>query len=290
MRGIVLAGGTGSRLWPITKVVSKQLLPIHSKPLIYYPISTLMLAGIRDILIITTRSDQYSFKELLGDGSRFGINLKYQVQAHPAGLAEAFLIGEKFIDSGNVALILGDNIFHGSGLGNQLRNSALTSGARIFGVKVKNPQGYGILEIGSNGEIVSLEEKPIIPKSNYAIPGLYFYDSQVVDIAKHIQPSNRGELEITSVNEAYLSQNNLSYSILSRGTAWFDAGSIKSLFAASSYVKAIEEREGVMVGCLEEVAWRNGWISINDLEISANELKGNIYSDYLYSLLDGSQN
>jgi len=288
MRGIVLAGGTGSRLWPITKVVSKQLLPVHSKPLIYYPISTLMLAGVRDILIITTRSDQYSFKELLGDGSRFGINLKYQVQTHPAGLAEAFLIGEKFIDSGNVALILGDNIFHGSGLGNQLRNSALTSGARIFGVKVKNPQGYGILEIGSNGEIVSLEEKPIIPKSDYAIPGLYFYDSQVVDIAKHIQPSNRGELEITSVNEAYLSQNNLSYSILSRGTAWFDAGSIESLFAASSYVKAIEEREGVMVGCLEEVAWRNGWISINDLEISANELKSNIYSDYLHSLLTGS--
>jgi len=290
MRGIVLAGGTGSRLWPITKVVSKQLLPIHSKPLIYYPISTLMLAGVRDILIITTRSDQYSFRELLGDGSRFGINLKYQVQTHPAGLAEAFLIGEKFIDSGNVALILGDNIFHGSGLGNQLRNSALTSGARIFGVKVKNPQGYGILEIGSNGEIVSLEEKPIIPKSNYAIPGLYFYDSQVVDIAKHIQPSNRGELEITSVNEAYLSQNNLRYSILSRGTAWFDAGSIESLFAASSYVKAIEEREGVMVGCLEEVAWRNGWISINDLEIAANELKSNIYSDYLHSLLTGSQN
>jgi glucose-1-phosphate thymidylyltransferase len=285
MRGIVLAGGTGSRLWPVTKAISKQLLPIHSKPLIYYPISTLMLAGIRDILIITTPSDQKMFKDLLGDGRRFGVNLDYKVQTYPAGIAEAFLIGEKFIGGENVALILGDNIFHGTGLGPQLRFSALTKGAKIFGVKVKDPTGYGVLEIDQKGEIVSIEEKPINPKSNYAIPGLYFYDNNVVEIARSIKPSNRGELEITSVHEVYLSQKELSYSILPRGTAWFDAGSFESLFAAASYVRAIEEREGVMIGCLEEVAWRNGWITSTEIQNYTDAFKGNNYSQYLQSLL-----
>jgi len=286
MRGIVLAGGTGSRLWPITKAISKQLLPIHSKPLIYYPISTMMLAGIRDILLITTPSDQEIFRVLLGDGSRFGINLKYLTQPKPTGLAEAFLIGKEFIDEENVALILGDNIFHGTGLGPQLRLSGPTGGAKIFGVKVKDPRGYGVLEIDKSGGIVSVEEKPINPKSNYVIPGLYFYDNNVVEVARNIQPSIRGELEITSVNEVYLSQNKLSYSLLPRGTAWFDAGSVESLFAATSYVRAIEEREGVMIGCLEEVAWRNGWISSTDLQNAAKDLKGNSYSLYLNSLLN----
>lgn len=285
MRGIVLAGGMGSRLWPITKAISKQLLPVHSKPLIYYPISTLMLAGIRDILIITTPLDQDIFKVLLGDGSRFGVNLDYKVQTYPAGIAEAFLIGEKFIGAENVALILGDNIFHGTGFGPQLRFSALTKGAKLFGVKVKDPSGYGVLEIDNAGEIASIEEKPINPKSSYAIPGLYFYDKNVVEIARNIQPSNRGELEITSVNEAYLSQKELSYSILPRGTAWFDAGSVESLFAATSYVRAIEEREGVMIGCLEEVAWRNRWITGTEIQNYANAFKGNAYSQYLQSLL-----
>ena len=285
MRGIVLAGGTGSRLWPITKAVSKQLLPIHSKPLIYYPISTLMLAGIRNILIITTPMDHEVFKQLLGDGSRFGINIDYKVQHHPAGLAEAFLIGEEFIAGENVALILGDNIFHGTGLGPQLRFSVLTKGAKLFGVKVKDPSGYGVLETDSAGGIISVEEKPTKPKSNYAIPGLYFYDNKVVEIAKNIKPSDRGELEITSVNKVYLELQELSYSILPRGTAWFDAGSVESLFAATSYVRAIEEREGVMIACLEEVAWRNGWISTTELQNSAHELRSNYYSEYLHSLL-----
>jgi glucose-1-phosphate thymidylyltransferase len=290
MRGIVLAGGTGSRLWPITKVISKQLLPIHSKPLIYYPISTLMLAGIRDILVITTPTDHEVFKQLLGDGSRFGINLEYKVQPHPAGLAEAFLIGEQFIGGENVALILGDNIFHGTGLGPQLRFSALTKGAKLFGVKVKDPSSYGVLETDSAGRIVSIEEKPIKPKSNYAIPGLYFYDNKVVEIAKNIKPSDRGELEITSINKVYLELQELSYSILPRGTAWFDAGSVESLFAATTYVRAIEEREGVMIACLEEVAWRNGWISTPELQRSANELRSNQYSQYLQSLLNENGN
>ena len=285
MRGIVLAGGTGSRLWPITKAVSKQLLPIHSKPLIYYPISTLMLAGIRDILIITTPFDQENFKALLGDGSRFGISLKYMSQSQPAGLADAFLIGENFVGADNVALILGDNIFHGTGLGQQLRFSGVTTGAKIFGVKVKDPKGYGVLEIDKGGEIISVEEKPIHPKSNYVIPGLYFYENSVLEIAKNIQPSIRGELEITSVNEVYLLQKQLAYSILPRGTAWFDAGSVESLYAATSYVRAIEEREGVMIGCLEEVAWRSNWITAPELQSAADSLKGNSYSQYLYSLL-----
>lgn len=286
MRGIVLAGGTGSRLWPITKAISKQLLPIHSKPLIYYPISTMMLAGIRDILLITTPLDQEIFRVLLGDGSRFGINLKYLTQPKPTGLAEAFLIGKEFIGEESVALILGDNIFHGTGLGPQLRLSGLKEGAKIFGVKVKDPRGYGVLEIDKSGGIVSVEEKPINPKSNYVIPGLYFYDNNVIEVARNIQPSTRGELEITSVNEVYLSQNKLSYSLLPRGTAWFDAGSVESLFAATSYVRAIEEREGVMIGCLEEVAWRNGWISSADLQNAVTDLKGNSYSLYLNSLLN----
>jgi glucose-1-phosphate thymidylyltransferase len=286
MRGIVLAGGTGSRLWPITKAISKQLLPIHSKPLIYYPISTLMLAGIRNILVITTPMDHDVFKQLLGDGSKFGINLDYKVQSHPAGLADAFLIGEEFIGGENVALILGDNIFHGTGLGPQLRISALTKGAKLFGVKVKDPSGYGVLETDSAGGIISVEEKPVKPKSNYAIPGLYFYDNKVVEIAKNIKPSDRGELEITSVNNVYLELQELSYSILPRGTAWFDAGSVESLFAATSYVRAIEEREGVMIACLEEVAWRNGWISTTELQNSAHEFRSNYYSQYLNSLLN----
>jgi len=285
MKGIVLAGGTGSRLWPITKGVSKQLLPVYDKPLIHYPLGTLFLAGIREILIITTPEDLPSFQRLLGDGSLYGASLTYAVQSKPNGLAEAFIIGESFISRDHVALILGDNIFHGVGLGKQLREIALANGATIFAYKVSDPERYGVVEFSESGKVLSIEEKPTKPKSNYAVPGLYFYDSEVVEIAKSVLPSKRGELEITSVNETYLSQGKLTTRILERGTTWLDTGTIQTLHSASSYVQIIEERQGSKISCLEEIAWRNGWMSNSDLESAAISFGDNPYGKYLSSLV-----
>lgn len=285
MKGIVLAGGTGSRLWPLTKSVSKQLLPVYDKPLIHYPLGTLLLAGIREILIITTPQDRAAFEILLGDGSHYGCNFQYASQAKPNGLAEAFIIGEDFISDQDVALILGDNIFHGVGLGSQLRTLNTVSGATIFAYKVSNPEDYGVVEFSDDGRVISIEEKPKNPKSNYAVPGLYFYDSHVVDIAKSIQPSFRGELEITSINERYLVEGKLTTKILERGTTWLDTGTFESLHAASSYVQIIEERQGSKISCLEEVAWRNCWISDAALFQIAESYRENPYGKYLKALL-----
>ena len=285
MKGIVLAGGTGSRLWPITKGVSKQLLPVYDKPLIHYPLGTLFLAGIREILIITTPEDLPSFQRLLGDGSTYGASFKYEVQAKPNGLAEAFIIGESFIAGDNVALILGDNIFHGVGLGKQLQEINPSGGATIFAYKVSDPERYGVVEFSKAGNVISIEEKPTKPKSNYAVPGLYFYDSEVVGIAKSVIPSKRGELEITSVNETYLTQGKLTTRILERGTTWLDTGTIQTLHAASSYVQIIEERQGSKISCLEEIAWRNGWLSNSDLEVIAKTYGKNPYGNYLLDLI-----
>jgi glucose-1-phosphate thymidylyltransferase len=285
MKGIVLAGGTGSRLWPITKGVSKQLLPVYDKPLIHYPLGTLFLAGIREILIITTPEDLPSFQRLLGNGLLYGASFTYAVQAKPNGLAEAFIIGEHFISGDHVALILGDNIFHGVGLGKQLKEIALANGATIFAYKVSDPERYGVVEFSQSGKVLSIEEKPTKPKSNYAVPGLYFYDSEVVEIAKSVLPSKRGELEITSVNETYLSQGKLTTRILERGTTWLDTGTIQTLHSASSYVQIIEERQGSKISCLEEIAWRNGWMSNSDLESAAISFGNNPYGKYLSSLV-----
>jgi glucose-1-phosphate thymidylyltransferase len=285
MKGIVLAGGTGSRLWPITKGVSKQLLPVYDKPLIHYPLGTLFLAGLREILIITTPEDLPSFQRLLGDGSIYGANFTYAVQAKPNGLAEAFIIGESFIAGDNVALILGDNIFHGVGLGKQLKEINSSSGATIFAYKVSDPERYGVVEFSRTGNVISIEEKPAKPKSDYAVPGLYFYDSQVVEIAKSVIPSKRGELEITSVNEAYLSQGELTTRILERGTTWLDTGTIQTLHAASSYVQIVEERQGSKISCLEEIAWRNGWISDSELDAVGKSYGSNPYGKYLLGLV-----
>jgi glucose-1-phosphate thymidylyltransferase len=284
MKGIVLAGGTGSRLWPITKGVSKQLLPVYDKPLIHYPLGTLFLAGIREILIITTPEDLAAFQRLLGDGSQYGASFDYATQEKPNGLAEAFIIGEKFIGGENVSLILGDNIFHGVGLGRQLEGINRAEGATIFAYKVADPERYGVVEFAEGGKVISIEEKPKSPKSNFAVPGLYFYDSQVVEIAKTIKPSKRGELEITSVNEFYLNAGQLKTMVLERGTTWLDTGTIQTLHAASSYVQIIEERQGSKISCLEEIAWRNGWISRTDLEVLAEGFGSNPYGAYLQSL------
>jgi glucose-1-phosphate thymidylyltransferase len=285
MKGIVLAGGTGSRLWPITKGLSKQLLPVYDKPLVYYPLGTLFLAGIDDILIITSPHDLPSFERLLGDGSQFGCSFSYATQAEPNGLAEAFIIGEDFIENSDVALILGDNLFHGVGLGQQLRGVDTQGGATIFAYKVSNPESYGVVEFSSDGKVLSIEEKPEHPKSNYAVPGLYFYDNQVVEIAKTIKPSLRGELEITSINQRYLLEGRLNTRVLERGTTWLDTGTFDSLHAAASYVQIIEERQGSKISCLEEVAWRNGWISDQNLIQIASNYNGNPYSKYLIELL-----
>lgn len=286
MKGIVLAGGTGSRLWPITKGLSKQLLPVYDKPLIHYPLGTLLLAGIRDILIITTPEDISSFKRLLGDGSQYGVSFEYATQEKPNGLAEAFIIGEGFIQDQSVALILGDNIFHGVGLGQQLKNIESTNGATIFAYKVSDPERYGVVEFSIDGKVVSIEEKPINPKSHYVVPGLYFYDKKVVEIAKKVKPSERGELEITAVNNQYLREGNLTIKILDRGTTWLDTGTVQTLHAASSYVQIIEERQGNKISCLEEIAWRKGWISQKQLENIALSYSGNEYAEYLFGLLN----
>ena len=286
MKGIVLAGGTGSRLWPVTWGVSKQLLPVYDKPLVHYPISTLMLTGIREILIITTPQDQGSFKRLLGDGSKYGVSFTFALQENPEGLAQAFLIGEKFIGVEPSALILGDNIFHGSTLGTQLKQLREPRGAIIFAYRVKDPERYGVIEFNATGKVMSIEEKPLKPKSQYAVPGLYFYDNQVVDIAKSVKPSARGELEITAVNEEYLKAGKLQAKVLERGTAWLDTGTFDSLNSASAFIQIIEERQGQKVSCLEEVAWRNGWISDSELAARADEYKSSPFATYLKGLLN----
>jgi glucose-1-phosphate thymidylyltransferase len=285
MKGIVLAGGTGSRLWPITKGISKQLLPVYDKPLIHYPLGTLFLAGIREILIITTPEDLPAFKRLLGTGSQYGVSFDFAVQDEPNGLAEAFLIGEKFIDGKNIALILGDNIFHGVGLDKHLQSIDVKNGATIFAYRVADPQRYGVVEFSTEGKVISIEEKPARPKSHFAVPGLYFYDETVVEIAKAIKPSSRGELEITAVNENYLEKGMLTTKILERGTTWLDTGTIQTLHAASSYVQIIEERQGSKISCLEEIAWTNGWISSTELEVLAKNYGANPYGLYLSQLL-----
>jgi len=286
MKGIVLAGGSGTRLHPITKGISKQLVPIYDKPMVYYPISTLMQAGIRDILIITTPADRASFERLLGDGSDIGISLSYATQDAPNGLAQAFLIGADFIGDDSVALVLGDNIFHGFELESSLKTHSTVGGALIFAYQVSNPRAYGVVEYSTDGRVLSIEEKPENPKSNYAVPGLYFYDNDVIEIARSIVPSARGEYEISDVNSAYLSKGALRVDVLDRGTAWLDTGTIESMLQATEYVRVIEARQGFKIGCIEEAAWRNGWISDAQLAALAEPLAKSGYGDYLNRLLD----
>lgn len=285
MKGIILAGGSGTRLWPITKAISKQLMPVYDKPMIYYPLSTLMRAGIREILIITTPDDQAQFKRLLGDGRNLGIELSYAAQPSPDGLAQAFIIGEDFIGDESVALVLGDNIFYGTGLGSSLRKNSEIDGALIFAYQVANPEAYGVVDFDDNFTALSIEEKPEHPKSRYAVPGLYFYDNGVIEIAKSITPSARGELEISAVNERYLNDGRLQVQLLDRGTAWLDTGTFDSMIQATEFVKVIEQRQGFKVGCIEEIAWRAGWIDDRQLENIAQPLLKSGYGQYLVQLL-----
>ena len=285
-KGIVLAGGSGTRLAPLTTAVSKQLMPVYDKPMIYYPLSTLMLAGIREFLVITTPQDQYSFKQLLGDGSNWGMSISYAVQSRPDGLAQAFLIAEDFLDGSPVALILGDNLFHGHELIPQLQAANIDQGSTVFAYPVRDPERYGVVEFDSSGKALSIEEKPSFPRSRYAVTGLYFYDSSVVELAKTVLPSSRGELEITSLNRMYLEQNLLSVQLMGRGMAWFDTGTFDSLHEAGSYIRTLQQRQGLKVGCPEEVAWRQGWIDSKQLQLLAEPLLKSGYGQYLLQFLD----
>jgi glucose-1-phosphate thymidylyltransferase len=286
LKGIILAGGSGTRLYPLTRAVSKQLMPVYSKPLIYYPLSTLMLAGIRDVLIITTPDDRASFQHLLGSGEAFGVNLSYAVQPRPEGLAQAFLIGRDFVGAGRVALALGDNIFYGAGLPEVLRHAAEREhGATVFGYTVRDPERYGVVELDASGRPVALEEKPARPRSPFAVTGLYFYDNDVLDIAGTLRPSARGELEITDVNRAYLERGSLHVELLGRGVAWLDTGTFEALLQAAMFVQSIEERQGLMLACLEEIAWRMGWIDAAAVERTGLAMKGNQYGQYLLRLV-----
>lgn len=286
MKGIILAGGSGSRLWPITRGISKQLMPIYDKPMIYYPLTTLMLSGIKDILIITTPEDQSQFQRLLSDGSQWGIKLSYESQPSPDGLAQAFIIGEKFIGTDKVALILGDNIFHGSDLGKSLKGCTDPNGGTVFAYRVSDPQRYGVVEFDANNQAISIEEKPTEPKSDYAVVGLYYYDNDVVEIAKNVKPSNRGELEITSINEEYLNRSKLTATTLDRGDVWLDTGTIDSMTDASDYIRTIQRRTGLIIGSPEEVAYREGFITREQLSELAQPLKKSGYGEYLLKLID----
>ena len=285
MKGIILAGGSGTRLHPLTIAVSKQLMPVYDKPMIYYPLSTLMLAGIRDILIITTPDDQAAFKKLLGDGSRVGCRFEYVVQPRPEGLAQAFVLGDSFIGGDPVALVLGDNIFHGSGMGTLLRNKVNPNGAVVFAYQVNDPERYGVVEFDKDFRVLSIEEKPKAPKSNYAVPGLYFYDNDVVEISKNMKPSVRGELEITDVNRIYLERGKLEVGVLDRGTAWLDTGTFDSLIEAGEFIEVIEKRQGLKIGCIEEIAYRNGWIDDAKMEELGKMYLKSGYGVYLQSLI-----
>ncbi|MDT0213440.1 glucose-1-phosphate thymidylyltransferase RfbA [Rothia sp. ARF10] len=285
MKGIILAGGSGTRLHPITKGISKQLMPVYDKPMVYYPLATLMMAGIREVLVITTPSDHDQFERLLGDGSEWGIEISYAVQPSPDGLAQAFVIGADFIGSDPVALVLGDNIFYGTGLGRALRGLTDVTGGHVFAYHVGNPTAYGVVEFDDDGTVISIEEKPERPRSSYAVPGLYFYDNDVVEIARNLQPSARGELEITGVNDVYLKREELSVTVLPRGTAWFDTGTFTGLMEASQFVHVIEARQGTKIGCVEEIAWRAGWIDDAQFAALGDALVKSGYGDYIHACL-----